>query len=115
MVKVIEQVSAGLQKLGPTINYGEPVSVGGAEIVPVSAVWMGFGGGQDAGGDEASGGGGGGGASIPLGAYVPGFDGPEFKPNLIVFMVASAVVISSVGSAIGAIIGASRGKRGLFG
>jgi len=106
-VKVLDQVTSAVSRLGVKANYGDPVEVGGTELVPVSLVWMGFGGGQEA-GDDAAGGGGGGGASIPVGAYVPGIDGPEFRPNLITFIVVSSVAICVTGSALAKLIKAFR-------
>lgn len=113
MVKVLDQVSSTLSRLGPQLNYGAPVKIGDSDVVPVSLVWMGFGGGEGA--EGQGGGGGGGGASLPIGAYIDGIDGPEFQPNIIALLAASGLFIGAVGSAIGAVISASRGKRGLFG
>ncbi len=83
-----------MNSLGVKRAYGETVTLDGAEIIPVALVYFGFGGGSDASGNDeggdgpASGGtGGGGGASIPIGAYVSGFDGPVFKPNAIALLV----------------------------
>jgi hypothetical protein len=103
MVKVLEQVTGAVSRLGVKANYGDPVEVGGTELVPVSLVWMGFGGGQD-GEENSAGGGGGGGASIPVGAYVPGIDGPEFRPNLVTFLAVSTVAICVTGHALARII-----------
>jgi hypothetical protein len=70
--------------LGAKLNYGEPVTLGGVDAVPVSLVWFGFGGGSDEGG---AGGGGGGGVSIPVGVYTGGIDGPRFRPNPVTLMM----------------------------
>lgn len=110
---MLDQVTSAVSKLGPSLNYGPPVKVGDADVVPVSVVWMGFGGGEGA--DGQGGGGGGGGASLPIGAYVDGIDGPEFQPNVIALLAASGLFIGAVGTAVSAIVSASRGKRGLFG
>lgn len=111
MATVLDQITSTVQRLGPSLNYGPPLKIGDAEVVPVSVVWMGFGGGEGA---EGEGGGGGGGASVPIGAYVDGIDGPEFQPNLIALMAASGILVAAVGSAIAGIVSASRGRRGLF-
>jgi uncharacterized spore protein YtfJ len=79
MTNLIENVTQTIQTLGVKAAYGEPVSVDGVEIVPVALVNFGFGAGTD---DEESGGGGGG-ASVPIGAYVGGENGPTFQPNPI--------------------------------
>lgn len=78
--KLAERVPSSL---GAKVNYGEKITVGGVEAVPVSCVAFGFGGGSAPGEHGDEGGGGGGGASIPLGMYVPGDNGPKFAPNLI--------------------------------
>lgn len=70
--------------LGAKLNYGEPVTLGGVEAVPVSLVWFGFGGGSD---DSGAAGGGGGGVSIPVGVYIGGPDGPRFRPNPVTLMM----------------------------
>lgn len=69
--------------LSATMNYGEPVTLGGVETVPVSRVRFGFGGGSD---ENGSAGGGGGGVSIPVGVYVSAVDGPRFRPNPVTMM-----------------------------
>jgi uncharacterized spore protein YtfJ len=82
MTNLIESVTQTIQTLGVKAAYGEPVTVGGVEIVPVALVNSGFG----AGSDDEDGGGGGGGASIPIGAYVGGETGPRFEPNPIALL-----------------------------
>ncbi|MBI5161061.1 MAG: hypothetical protein HY996_06570 [Micrococcales bacterium] len=111
MVTVLEQITSTVQKLGPSINYGPPVTVGDTQVVPVSMVWLGFGGVD---GVDGQGGGGGAGASLPIGAYVDGIDGPEFQPNVIALIAASGILVAAVGSAIAGVISASRRRRGLF-
>lgn len=96
--------------LGTTINYGEKITLGGSEAVPVSIVTFGFGGGSAApaeGGAGDSGaefGGGGGGGSIPVGVYTAGPQGPRFVPNLIVLMAVSIPLSYVAGKAIAGII-----------
>jgi uncharacterized spore protein YtfJ len=104
MANIVENIAQSVSSLGVKASYGQPVTLGGVEIIPVALVWYGFGGGFDketAGG----GGGGGGGVSVPVGAYVPGLDGVRFAPNpvaLIGVCVPFAVAASwaIVGSAI---------------
>ena len=101
MVNLVEKIGETVSSLGVNRNYGDPVTIDGVELVPVSIVWYGFGGG---GGDSESGGGGGGGASLPIGAYVSGPDGPSFEPNLIALLVAVIPVTWVGGKALARII-----------
>ncbi|HEV7955541.1 MAG: hypothetical protein JWL94_1288 [Microbacteriaceae bacterium] len=103
MSNLVERIAESMSSLGVRRAYGEPVTIGGAELIPVALVYFGFGGGKgesegSEGGDDkqpaGSGeGGGGGGASIPIGAYVTGFDGPTFKPNPIALLIVSIPVL----------------------
>jgi len=87
MANLVENLAEKMSSLGIKASYGDPIMVGGVEIVPVAWVQFGFGGGSDGGADEKeASGGGGGGVSIPLGVYVKGPDGPTFKPNLITLL-----------------------------
>ncbi|HEU4808155.1 MAG TPA: hypothetical protein VFT01_07815 [Homoserinimonas sp.] len=85
MSNLVEKLADKIpSSLGAKLNYGEPVTLGGVEAVPVSLVWFGFGGGSDETGQ--AGGGGGGGVSIPVGVYTGGPDGPRFRPNPVTLM-----------------------------
>ncbi|CAN5330262.1 hypothetical protein BH09ACT1_BH09ACT1_20270 [soil metagenome] len=86
MANLVERISESVSSLGVKASYGDPVTVDGVEFVPVALVWFGFGGGGD---ENDNGGAGGGGASIPIGTYVKGVDGPVFEPNLIALMAAA--------------------------
>lgn len=101
--KLSERVTASL---GAKVNYGEKVQIGGVDAVPVSLVTFGFGGGSgrdDDGGGEGEGGGGGG-ASIPIGMFVPGPNGPRFAPALIPLLAVSIPLTWVAGKALSRVI-----------
>ncbi|WP_167139220.1 hypothetical protein [Diaminobutyricimonas sp. TR449] len=107
MVNLVEKLSELIPAgLGVKKNYGDPIIVGGVELVPVSLVWFGFGGGSDESSEtgEGAGGGGGGGVSVPIGAYVPGPDGPVFRPNVIAAMAVGIPLVAAVGTALSKIV-----------
>lgn len=84
MANLVENLAEKMSSLGIKASYGDPVMIGGVEVVPVAWVQFGFGGGSD---EKDNAGGGGGGMSIPLGVYVKGQDGPTFRPNIISLLV----------------------------
>jgi len=97
--------------LGMKLSYGPVVTVDGTELVPVSIVSYGFGGGRggmESDPDAFGSGGGGGGASIPIGAYIGGEDGLRFRPNVIALLAVSIPVIWVAGHALGRILKAAR-------
>lgn len=104
MANTVQHLSDSMTKLGVKASYGEPIDIGGETAIPVALVWFGFGAGQDGGSDDAPSGGGGGGASIPVGVYVQGIDGPEFRPNLISLLAVSIPVLYVGGSALSKIV-----------
>ncbi|MEC5171181.1 hypothetical protein [Glaciihabitans sp. GrIS 2.15] len=53
MAYLVEKIAESFQDFGVTHNYGASVTVGGVEVVPVSLVWLGYGGGNDQ--DESGG------------------------------------------------------------
>ena len=77
--KLVEMV----ESMGIKAVYGDRVTVGGVEVLPVAIVYFGFGAGSD---EKEGSGGGGGGASIPVGAYISGPSGPAFRPNLVILL-----------------------------
>ncbi len=106
MSSFIENVGATVgSRLGTKVNYGDPMTIGGVEIIPVSIVQFGFGGGSDSSGD---GGGGGGGVSIPVGAYVAGPNGPEFRPNTVVMLAVLVPILGLAGGIISKVAKALR-------
>lgn len=102
----MEKIADTVNSLGVKRSFGDPVSIEGVEMVPVSLVYFGFGGGS--GGDESGqgdgGGGAGGGASVPLGVYVSGFDGPRFQPNLIALLAVAIPLTWVSGKALARVI-----------
>ncbi|WP_403024246.1 hypothetical protein [Salinibacterium sp. GXW1014] len=106
MTNIVEKLSERVtSSLGAKVNYGEKVQIGGVDAVPVSLVTFGFGGGS--GGDDSAEqgeGGGGGGASIPLGMFVPGPNGPRFAPALIPLLAVSIPLTWVAGKALSRVI-----------
>jgi hypothetical protein len=98
MANIVTQIADKVRPIGVSTNYGDPVEVGDATVIPVSMGWFGFGGGGDS---DESGGGGGGGAAVPLGAYVrrPGKD-LEFEPNLIALIAVSIPLVWVTGTVL---------------
>ena len=94
MANLVENLAEKMSSIGIKASYGDPVMIGGVEVVPVAWVQFGFGGGSD---DEDNAGGGGGGMSVPLGVDVPGQDGPTFRPNII-SLLAVLIPVLWVGS-----------------
>ncbi|PWB97012.1 hypothetical protein [Homoserinimonas hongtaonis] len=96
MSNIVETLSERMtSSVGTRLSYGDKVTIGGVEAVPVALVSFGFGGGagdmqHEGEHDAGSGtGGGGGGMSVPVGIYVPGPRGPRFVPNLIALLTVS--------------------------
>ena len=109
MANIVEKIAQQVTSVGAKASYGDPVTVGGIELVPVALVWFGFGGGSD---EAEQGGGGGGGASIPIGAYVRGADGATFKPNVVALLAVSIPIAWAVSwSVVGIAIAAAGTKR----
>ena len=53
MANIVEKLSESVKSLGIGASYGDPVTVGGAQIIPVAVTWFGFGGGsEDAASDD---------------------------------------------------------------
>ena len=57
------------KNVGVARAYGDPVQLGGQEVIPVALVTFGFGGGAEGEADGGASGGGGGGMVLPLGVY----------------------------------------------
>jgi len=47
MAYLVEKIAESFKDFGVTHNYGASVTVSGVEVVPVSLVWLGYGGGND--------------------------------------------------------------------
>lgn len=78
--------------------YGDPVQLGGQEVIPVALVSFGFGGGNEA--DGGASGGGGGGMVMPLGVYRNVGGDVAFRPNTVVALVCLVPLISVLGAAV---------------
>jgi hypothetical protein len=98
MATLVERLSDSVSASGAKVAYGDPITIGGVDTVPVALVWFGFGGGEGPEGEGA--GGGGGGASIPIGAYVPGETGPVFQPNVVALMAVAIPLVWVAGGAL---------------
>jgi hypothetical protein len=85
------------KNIGVSRAYGNPIQVGGEEIVPVALVSFGFGGGGEA--DDGASGGGGGGMVLPLGVYRNVGGHAAFRPNTVVTLVCLVPVIAALGAA----------------
>src|SRR3954468_24146192 len=109
MSNITEKLAETVPDRGIKIAYGDKVTVGGTEMVPVAFVSYGFGGGTMGGkgnlgserdADMNGDGAGGGGVSIPVGAYIAGPEGLQFHPNPITTLWVSIPVIAVLGWAI---------------
>ncbi|MCW4384802.1 hypothetical protein OH146_03330 [Salinibacterium sp. SYSU T00001] len=106
MANIVQTLSERVaSSVGAKVNYGEKIEIGGVEAVPVSFVSFGFGGGSAPEGSEGEGeGGGGGGASIPIGMFVPGENGPRFVPALIPLLAVAIPLTWVAGKALSRVI-----------
>ncbi|HEV7950720.1 MAG TPA: hypothetical protein VGP24_13225 [Glaciihabitans sp.] len=104
MANIIETVTQTVKSLGVKAAYGDPVTLDGVELVPVALVYFGFGAGSDGEGENAGSGGGGGGASLPIGAYVSGPDGPAFRPNIVALCAVLIPLTAVTGKALSSVV-----------
>ena len=109
MANLAEKIADSVTAVGAKRSYGDPVTVDGVEMIPVSLVWYGFGAGSDE--SAAAGGGGGGGTIIPIGAYTKGKDGLVFEPNLIALLAVAIPLTVVAGKALSKIGRASCRER----
>lgn len=87
---------------GAATIYGDPVTVDGVSLVPVSLRWFGFGGGS--GSKDGQEGGGGGGAVVPIGAYIKDDLGLRFQPNVVSVLAVGIPFVWVTGKALARII-----------
>ena len=121
MAGPVDSLTASVPSWGAKMAFGEPVTVGGQEVVPAALVIFGFGGGGGSGkwpergsvpqGEGEGSGGGGGGYVLPIGAYVSGPDGLRFRPNLVAMVIVSVPLVSAAGWALARIITAAKPRR----
>jgi hypothetical protein len=122
MTSLTERLAASVPSWGVKLAYGEPITLGGQEIVPVALVGFGFGGGEGEGIDEVpeegkaatrrgeGSGGGGGGYAVPIGAYVGGPGGLTFRPNPIASAAVAVPLVAAAGWALAQVINALRAR-----
>lgn len=121
MANPVESLTGSVPSWGAKMAFGDPITVGGREVVPAALVIFGFGGGGGSGkwpghgsvpeGEGEGSGGGGGGYVLPIGAYVSGPDGLRFQPNLVATIIVSVPLISAAGWALARIIAAANSSR----
>lgn len=121
MADPLANLTTSAPSWGAKLAFGEPLNMGGHEVVPAALVIFGFGGGGGSGrwpqrgdapaGDGEGNGGGGGGYAMPIGAYVSGPDGLHFRPNPVAVILASVPLVSAAGWALARIIAASKSGR----
>lgn len=88
------------KNVGVARAYGDPVQLGGQEVIPVALVTFGFGGGAEGEADGGASGGGGGGMVLPLGVYRNDGATVTFRPNTVVTLVCLIPLISVLGAAV---------------
>jgi uncharacterized spore protein YtfJ len=94
------------KNVGVARAYGDPVQLGGQEVIPVALVSFGFGGGNEA--DGGASGGGGGGMVLPLGVYRNVGGDVAFMPNTVVTLVCLVPLVAVLGAAVRRAIRAAR-------
>ena len=94
------------KNIGVARAYGDPVQLGGQEVIPVALVSFGFGGGNEA--DGGASGGGGGGMVLPLGVYRNVGGDVAFRPNTVVTLVCLVPLVSVLGAAVRRVIRAAK-------
>lgn len=100
MAEAFSSLVDAFKTVGVSRAYGDPVQLGGEELIPVALVSFGFGGGSAPASDDApaGAGGGGGGFVLPLGVYAPGKGGGAvFRPNPIAVLMGLVPVVCAVG------------------
>ena len=98
MTETFSNLVDTFKNVGVARAYGDPVQLGGQEVIPVALVSFGFGGGNE--GDDGASGGGGGGMVLPLGVYRNVGGQVAFRPNTVVALVCLVPVITAVGAAV---------------
>lgn len=98
MADTFSSLVDAFKNVGVSRAYGEPVQLGGQEVIPVALVSFGFGGGNE--GDGGASGGGGGGMVLPLGVYRNVGGDVSFRPNTVITLVCLVPLISVLGAAV---------------
>ncbi|MGO4492925.1 hypothetical protein AB4Y86_12695 [Arthrobacter sp. 2YAF22_2] len=100
MAESFSSLVDAFKNVGVSRAYGDPVQLGGEELIPVALVSFGFGGGSAPASDDApaGSGGGGGGFVLPLGVYAGRRGGGVvFRPNPIAVLMGLAPVVCAIG------------------
>jgi hypothetical protein len=102
MADAMKSLTESFSNVGVSKAYGDPVRLGGKEIIPVALVTFGFGGGTEGGDPDAAGsGGGGGGLVVPLGVYTEDDGGRlTFRPNPLSLTACLVLLVCAVGFAL---------------
>lgn len=102
----IENLADKLSSMGVRTAYGEPLDVDGRTLIPVAAVWTGFGGGSSEQHGTEGHGGGGGSIVWPLGVYLkdPQTGVVAFKPNTVSLLAVATPAIWATGVALRGVI-----------
>jgi uncharacterized spore protein YtfJ len=110
MADAMKSLTDSFRNVGVSRAYGDPIRLGGKEIIPVALVSFGFGGGTEGGDPEVAGsGGGGGGFVFPLGVYTHDDGGRlTFRPNPLALTACLVPLVCAVGFALR---GALRARR----
>lgn len=110
MPEFVKQLADTVTSTGVRAAYGEAVELDGSTIIPVAAVWYGFGGGAgpEGSGDRETSGGGGGGVSLPIGAYVTSGGQTRFEPNLVTLLAVGIPLVWVTGRGLARIVKAFR-------
>ncbi|GAB5077990.1 hypothetical protein [Arthrobacter sp. AD-310] len=106
MADTFESLVDAFRNFAVSRAYGEPVNLGGQEVVPVALVSFGFGGGSESG--QGGSGGGGGGTVIPLGVYTSNNGRTVFRPNTIATLACLVPLVAVTGAAVRRAITAAR-------
>ncbi|MDV8146663.1 hypothetical protein [Arthrobacter sp. B10-11] len=115
MADAFSSLVEAFRNVGVARAYGEPVQIGGEELVPVALVSFGFGGGGDSGTAGTSGaaeGGGGGGFVLPLGAYTKNGEGRVvFRANTLTVLLGLVPVVCAAGMSLRGVVKAVSATR----
>lgn len=127
MADAFSSLVEAFRNVGVARAYGDPVQIGGEELIPVALVSFGFGGGGDSGTAGVSGeglrgaaedargaaaGGGGGGLVLPLGAYTRNGEGQVvFRANTLTVLLGLVPVVCAVGMSVRGVLKAVNAGR----
>ncbi|WP_233569283.1 hypothetical protein [Leucobacter sp. OH1287] len=130
MTKALQTISTVMGKIGVKTAYAKPYQFSDTQLVPVAAVWSGWGGGDASGtvtadhdgeivstskdhadADGVSQGGGGGTIIMPIGAYLERDGRTRFEPNTIALLSVAIPFVCVLGRAIARIVRVCKKKK----